>query len=433
MPRSGSPTLTDEVKCLMAAVKPQEVGTLAMAEVDRELIPIIAELATLGPGNDQHPTVRQLFNWLADPQRTAKEFIYVLGPLELHVCSIMVDHFNQYVSVDTEETTCCIYLCKVAAEALAARCPVLEGSWETAAWYVEASNCNYLSSDYGFASDRFSSWIINIIGDPDLCPNSYLRWNLINLFRRMVNPDKHDQSQAIMSMMFTCSTLDLNHLSDDMDLHIIANLFDVYSHHGFKYDQIIADRLKKDLISRSSVTLRDVAFNHSINPNIYTQSMELKALIALLKTTRAVIRQQYKHFLEKGLGEVCHHLTPKKLSHTVYLLFKCFSESFQMPQLVEFASSCAMDFIEFVLLVTDGMVAHHGELLYPEALINTGLLLEELIGFNFPITRYYHERLSSLKVKLQNSTIAEFPRLYEFFYDVFEFVEDINDLNAKFC
>ena len=43
------------------------VGTPAMAEVDRELTPIIAELATLEPGNDQHPTARQLFNWLVDP------------------------------------------------------------------------------------------------------------------------------------------------------------------------------------------------------------------------------------------------------------------------------------------------------------------------------------------------------------------------------
>ena len=49
-----------------------------MVHLARELTPIFATLRTLGPGNDHHPAVRQLFNWLADPQRTGEEFHYVI-------------------------------------------------------------------------------------------------------------------------------------------------------------------------------------------------------------------------------------------------------------------------------------------------------------------------------------------------------------------
>ncbi|CAL4128777.1 unnamed protein product [Meganyctiphanes norvegica] len=443
MPRFVTLTPRQKVSCLIAAAMPKEVGTPAMAEVDRELMPIIAELTTLGPGNDQHPSARELFNWLVDPKRTAEEFIYAIGPVTQHVCCVMVDHFYHCVSYDTETRTNSVYLCKVSAEALAARCPFLEGPWETVAWHVVALNSSYPSEEYGFASNFFSAWIISVIGDPNLCPNSYLRFHLITLVRRLVD-NQHNQSQAIMSVMYVCSNLDIGHLWGDMNLHGIAHMFEYFGDHLFNFDKQLADRLNNELNLRSSAILQDVAYNHSMNSAIYTELRELRALVALLKITRAYILQKYKYFLENGLCEVRHRFVCESLSHTVYVLFSSFRMSFQKPQLVDLAASCIMDFVEFVLLVSTAMVAHHGTLLYTEALVNTDLLLEKLLGFDYScsmvitpvltklIHRYYHGRLSNLIEKLHPSIIVDFPSLYEFFYEVPNYVGVVHDFDETF-
>ena len=57
------------------------ISAMEKVKIDKELTPIIAELITLGPENDEHPSVRQLFNWLVDPQRTGEEYAYVVGSL----------------------------------------------------------------------------------------------------------------------------------------------------------------------------------------------------------------------------------------------------------------------------------------------------------------------------------------------------------------
>ena len=99
------------------------VGTTDWDELDREL--------TLGPGNDQHPSVRQLFDYLMNPKCTGEEFSYVIGELAFEVSGESM------------------YLTKVAAETLAVRSPVLNGfvgggcldpalrksiQWETGVW-----------------------------------------------------------------------------------------------------------------------------------------------------------------------------------------------------------------------------------------------------------------------------------------------------------
>ena len=60
-----------------------------MEEVDRELSPILAELCTLGPEHQDHPTVKWFSNWLLDPQRTVEHCNYVIGPLLGHIMGIM--------------------------------------------------------------------------------------------------------------------------------------------------------------------------------------------------------------------------------------------------------------------------------------------------------------------------------------------------------
>ena len=86
------------------------------SKVTKELTPILKELAalsTLGKHKEQPIAVGQLYNWLVDPHRTGEEFTYAIGPLADEVYGDRICAFP--------------YLCITAANALAFRCPVLEG------------------------------------------------------------------------------------------------------------------------------------------------------------------------------------------------------------------------------------------------------------------------------------------------------------------
>ena len=143
-----------------------KVDTINRVELDRELSPILAELVTLGPGNDQHPTLKQVSKWLVNPDRTGEEFTYVISEVADDAFYVMEDHFPDYVYMEGH----CMYTYLIVAQALAAKCPVLEGSWEEAAWtlVMNTENRNYsnLSCD-----PRLSAWTIHVIGDSDICPN----------------------------------------------------------------------------------------------------------------------------------------------------------------------------------------------------------------------------------------------------------------------
>ena len=78
----------------------------------------------------------------------------------------MENNFQQYLFY--EFMGCSVYVGKVAAEALAARRPILEGPWETAAWFVIRLNRAYDPDVFGFASDRLIDWIINVLADARL-------------------------------------------------------------------------------------------------------------------------------------------------------------------------------------------------------------------------------------------------------------------------
>ena len=61
------------------------VGTPAMAELDREMTPILAEVMAVGRflilEDNEDPAATKLFDWLLDSKRTGEEFTYVIGPL----------------------------------------------------------------------------------------------------------------------------------------------------------------------------------------------------------------------------------------------------------------------------------------------------------------------------------------------------------------
>ncbi|CAL4064023.1 unnamed protein product [Meganyctiphanes norvegica] len=211
-----------EVRSLMDSMS-ATVGTPAKAILDREMTPILAELMTLK--NKNHSAFEQLFKWLVDPQRTGEEFYYIIGPLRQHVAKIMQEHFRQYVfNVDC--------LIKVAMEALAVKCPTLEGPWELAAWTLvseselyykvwELESGLFTKEDFGPVSDHFSNWIICVIGDPDLCPNPYLRIELVSLLL-LVDLGLHNCTHAFESLLAAFDSVDLDYLQDSLCLAILV-------------------------------------------------------------------------------------------------------------------------------------------------------------------------------------------------------------------
>ncbi|CAL4187303.1 unnamed protein product, partial [Meganyctiphanes norvegica] len=89
-------------------------------------------------------------------------------------------------------------LCLAAAEALAVKCPILEGSWEYAAWMVV-----FIVESHEL-SGIVSNWIIKVIGNADICPNAHLRLELMSLLSK-AKIDIHNQTQAVEAVMSACS------------------------------------------------------------------------------------------------------------------------------------------------------------------------------------------------------------------------------------
>ena len=162
-----------EVKKSICMLRKTTVDSIDRAELDRELTPILAEVLMLKSGNDHHPAIRQLFHWLTDPGRTGEEFTYVIGELADNVA----DDVRAEEGEPEEEDH--MYLCITAAQALAVKCPVLEGAWEQAAWtlLIVAGTRHHGS----ISSEHLSAWIIYVITDPQICPNPYLRYECLGL------------------------------------------------------------------------------------------------------------------------------------------------------------------------------------------------------------------------------------------------------------
>ena len=127
-----------------------------------ELRPILTELRTVEKGNDKHHAVRKLFRWLADPQRTAEEFSYVIRRLTNDVYAIMKEYFPNFLY---QEHTW-MYLCRTTAEALgvkhSVKCPVSEDAW-TLVMVTQDKQDGF----YRVSNAHLSAWILNVIGTPD--------------------------------------------------------------------------------------------------------------------------------------------------------------------------------------------------------------------------------------------------------------------------
>ena len=145
----------------------------------------------------------------------------------------------------------------------------MEGSWETASWFLGRLNNAYFPDDYGFASVTFSTWIINVIGDYNLCPSSYLSIELINLFLVMVDITSHNWNQALVSVMSACSSLNMDYLTGgsltgfyNIDLNTITYTLEMLSTewegYMIEFDERLAEKLESDIKSRVTIMLHDL-------------------------------------------------------------------------------------------------------------------------------------------------------------------------------
>ncbi|CAL4236300.1 unnamed protein product [Meganyctiphanes norvegica] len=300
------------------------VGTPAMIELDREMSPILSEVVMLRSGNKEHPAAKQLSNWLLEPQRTGEEFTYVVGPLRWHLEQTGVDSYC---------------LNDISMEALAERCPILEGSWELAAWVLVRV------AEVLMASDRLSAWIIQVIGDPDLCPNPYLRFELVYLIDTMLND--YNRIQAIESVLSAFACINLEYLIESydyqfhqMDIGAILFTLEKLSDGGYliKFDQKLSEQLVGAKRSRISDIVHEVSYTSAMNPTRYIQPRALHGLTALLQTISECAQADHRG-LHVGGKRSCSW----KLVNLSRVLIHDLKKSCQTSQLAELTTSCIMN------------------------------------------------------------------------------------------
>ena len=307
-----------------------------------------------------------------DPQHTGKEFTFAIGK----VAWIMDDDFECGVP--------CWYLGRVVAEAMAVKNPVLEGSWEIALWLLIYTNRYYSVGKCGVLSDHLSAWIIHTIGDSTICPNPWLRIEMMTLLLKMVDINASNQMQAMESILSACSYFSIEYMSVDLvtfyqtraikcvlsgrlleriDLELyrikltdMAKILTMFKQVGHlpTFDFILSNKLLDVKVLRSSAILHDVGYIHANTSIGYTQPSELYGLIALFQNiagTMQHLKQNVIYYVNTTVAGIRFPTDLKHISYVLYKLYIKFKASCQTPQLVHLASSCIMSLVELVITV----------------------------------------------------------------------------------
>lgn len=310
----------------------ETVETPAMAELNREMMPILAEMLTLGPENhNDHPSAKQLFNWLVDPHRTGEEFCYVVGPLLDSVWALMNDHFEKYIKREGF-----FNMVIVAAEAIAVTCPILEGSWEYVGWFL----VNHLIvRQQGVLSDHFVAWFIQVISLPDLCPSLYLRVRFLHLLENIVDLSGDFGITALESVLSVCSSLSKNHLYIDLD--IIKRTLQIFSRYKYCsiFDEQLADELRVIKTSRLFALVYDVACHRAIGPS----PKALQGFTALLAALSGFASQMLNIYME-GMEEMEYERfrqMKSDISKLFGVVMQVFPRTCQSSHLIHLVKSCS--------------------------------------------------------------------------------------------
>ena len=313
------------------------VGSPAMA--DRQVTPILAEMYALGTRS----SFEELFNWMVEPQRTADEFTYAIGPLDLKVHYIMRIHFSIYMRF-------CPNLSQVAAEALAVKSSILEDPRERTTWLFLLTK---LSGSY-YASDRFCTWIINVIGDPEFCPNSFLRIELLIVFYHITNKEFFKHPKILESVLSACSSFNHKYILQETNLICIASVLSDIKY-DVNFDEALAANLHDTKASLLSAVVRDFACRFTVNPNRYSHPVSFYGITALLKNIGECARKELRRYRERR-PEIQNDWftllgTNLNLTWALRSLISNVKKSCRTPQLVNLTASSIMDILELVFVV----------------------------------------------------------------------------------
>ena len=337
----------EEVMSLME-MRFAAVGSPAMAELDREMTPILAELMTVEqkPWDINHPTAIKFFNWLVDKERTGEEFTYIIGPLKWHVIRIMSEHFKQYVEDDYSYG----YVDMVAVEALAMKGLVLEDIWEQAGWILVKDHISFYGCD--IVSSHCSSWILCAISDPALCPNPYLRFQMFVLLKMI----DCDEPRVFELVLLALSTIDFDYVPllespfcyfQTLNLLTIMDTIWVFFEPGeipLKLDEKLACQLIDAKAAGLSDIVYDVCYNSALNYSRYTQPKEVQGLVIILKSIlKCTI--YYKNAQKANISLAVPII--------LYGLLSEFKQTCQTPQLVELTADCIMHVLELSIIYSN--------------------------------------------------------------------------------
>ena len=134
-------------------------------------------------------------------------------------------------------------------------------------------------------SDRLSAWIVCMIEDADICPNAYLRIELIYLLK-MVKFDVTSPRQALDAMMRASSNLNSDYLNrtycnknykdcSALRFKSFANrlkrIEDPLPDGLLEFGERLATKLKAVNSLRLSSTMYDITNSHGLNPNNFNE------------------------------------------------------------------------------------------------------------------------------------------------------------------
>ncbi|CAL4246154.1 unnamed protein product [Meganyctiphanes norvegica] len=407
-----------------------EMDPLHKEMVDRKVTPILAQLLTIPPGIVHHHDMLWLYNWLADPECSVEDFIYVNGDLGFDVMITMNRLFKSYVHGSGS-----INKSRIVIEALAVRCRVIEGPWERLAWSVIDSLESYSAeqhAEYGHGSSKLSNWVIRNVGDSELCPNPNLRHKMLLLYRTLVKIDDDNREKALVSLMRACSSLDRYKqrflIADIYDIVECLSLFDEgnYLH---QLDLKIAEKLKNHRNSRQYILMHDYSHEYAMGLRTLTDPEELQSIIALLKYASDPAR----------MGEKSFHPDPENYldlaANGLLSIVLFFKRSLQEPELLNVLSDSFMDVMEAVVIWAtdrDGSKIGGGEftlqdvenLLHEfcdEQCIIDGSIVDNLTPdkntVGQEIIRRYKKRICKLRERVTAQFLDDSPLIYNFLYN----------------
>lgn len=306
-------------------------GRPAIKWIEYEVSPVLARVLMLPPGNDRHPDVVWIFNWLAETERISEEFLYVvidlrqalqrtidlwvyknnqvsMEILDEYVMPLPTDRYQSFPIVRRHLAKLLnkngkqghFYVIKAAAEALAARNSVLVGT------SMRAGSLTYLQlkGSRFVPLDMLSNWIIQVVGDPTLCPDIHMRFRMLQLYtKRMVKIDDSNRKQALVSLLTACASLADQHngwsisVSDIIGCLRLFEEDDFGNAYLFDCDQEIAKKVR----FHRKVLLYDSfhKYSYSMGNKVNIPPSELNGIIAIIRYMSANAKQSYQDFQEE--------------------------------------------------------------------------------------------------------------------------------------